>query len=725
MAYNNNHDCPFEAYITNLGKYNEGTLVGEWVKFPTTREEIQEVMKRIGIDGVQYEEWFITDYDCYVDGLSNAFGEYESLDELNYLAASIEDMDRSDFERFEAAVEVSDYTHSVKDFINLTDNLDKYDIYPGINDYDDLGRMYIDEYGSLEVPEHLKNYIDYEAYGRDIAMDEIGTFTGQGYVRDTGDSFIERYDGNREDIPWEYRVTVTPEEQEFLDEQAEELTEDEKLDMVQEDGTGHEDTMTVLVVEPLKEPYLKELPPGLSAMQKEVDGMIAAAYPFEDPVAIVCNDEGKINGMELNRALRDGNGQIYDIVAGPFLVVGLGEEDFTSLPQELAQKYMEHFKTPEMFAQVNGDIVAIPVPAEEYRTMPEPEVKPAAPDDLLTGEKIKTPRGSFSLTDMTREQMEAAGYGFHHGSDDGRYHIMGNGTRAFAIINENARTYDIYQLKDFPDRRDYAFEPLDRLREHGRSVDMQNYDKVYSGAMFPGENLESIYSRFNMDRPEDFTGHSLSVSDVVVIRQNGQEAAHYCDSFGFAEVPEFLELVQQPETKLTFYVAECIEFTSLGEYHDNLTLQEALEIYRSIPADRMNGGKGIGFNLEDGSVYDGEFGLLSGNIIDADTVNDIQHFRESPLVQLAVRQMITAMPQAELLDRKGFYDYLKNAEMSTEDDYGMIDGIINNGKKEVTPPGPDEKTSIRGRLAEAKRECANRKPPEVKKPEKNGPEHDL
>ena len=81
----------FEAYITNLGKYNEGELVGEWVKFPTTSEELQKVFERIGIGskddfGNPYEEWFISDYDCYVDGLYEKLGEYENLDELNYLA---------------------------------------------------------------------------------------------------------------------------------------------------------------------------------------------------------------------------------------------------------------------------------------------------------------------------------------------------------------------------------------------------------------------------------------------------------------------------------------------------------------------------------------------------------------------------------------------------------------------------------------------------------------
>ena len=93
--YSYNKDYPFAAFITNLGKYNEGELVGEWVKFPTTAEELKEVFKRIGIGqkddfGNPYEEWFITDYDCYVDGLYSKLGEYENLDELNYLASKLE-----------------------------------------------------------------------------------------------------------------------------------------------------------------------------------------------------------------------------------------------------------------------------------------------------------------------------------------------------------------------------------------------------------------------------------------------------------------------------------------------------------------------------------------------------------------------------------------------------------------------------------------------------------
>ena len=219
MGYAYDHDCPFEAFITNLGKYNEGALVGEWVKFPTTAEELQKVFERIGIGskddfGHPYEEWFITDYDCYVDGLYEMMGEYENLDELNYLASKLEELDDHDYEHFQAAMQVSDYTGSVKDLINLINNLDKYEIYPGVDDYSDLGRYYIDEVGVMEIPEHLANYIDYEAYGRDVAIDEMGQFTNYGYVRDTQESFTEYYDGDRESIPDEYRVFGTAEKSE-------------------------------------------------------------------------------------------------------------------------------------------------------------------------------------------------------------------------------------------------------------------------------------------------------------------------------------------------------------------------------------------------------------------------------------------------------------------------------------------------------------------------------
>ena len=493
-------DYPFAAFITNLGKYNEGELVGEWVKFPTTAEELKKVFDRIGIGqkddfGQPYEEWFITDYDCYVGALYDKLGEYENLDELNYLASKLEEMGQGEYAQFQAAMEVGDHSGSLQEIINLTENLDCYDLYPSIQDYDDLGRYYIEELDAMQVPEHLRNYIDYEAYGRDVAMDESGDFTDLGYVRDTGSSFHEYYDGEPGSIPEEYRVMTfqddIPEEElsewamdiaydmdEFfrqrdpqyaaehpeehaakeeiyenlmagrisaLDEKLADLgqTQDDYLPSELEkfkEASGYEEVldvapeptpddretgetvrtprgtfyvtdmsreqmeaagygfhhqsedgnylimgngsrafairngeaqehaapekMTVLVVEPMKEPYVKEIDPGLHSLQAEVGGDIGAAYPFRDPVALVCNDEGKLIGLDLNRGLRDENGELYDIMAGTFLVVGLGEEDFASLSPELAQKYMEHFRQPEQFISLGGQIIALPVEPE-------------------------------------------------------------------------------------------------------------------------------------------------------------------------------------------------------------------------------------------------------------------------------------------------------------------------------------------------------------------------
>ena len=470
--YDYDKDYPFAAFITNLGKYNEGALVGEWVKFPTTAEELKKVFERIGIGakddfGQTYEEWFITDYDCYVDGLYDLLGEYANLDELNYLASKLDDMSQDEYERFQAAMEIGDHTGSIQELINLTENLDCYDVYPDIHDHDDLGRYYIEELDAMQVPEHLRNYIDYEAYGRDIALEESGQFTDLGYVRDTGDSFHEYYDGEHGSIPEEYRVMTfqddIPEEEisewamdlaydmdeffrqndpqyaaEHPEEHAakEEIYEnlmagristlDEKLaalGQTQEDylpseiekfkdATGYEEfldvdpqvireaienpdqshvdemlafaeqanreyeaelygqqavapeKLTVLVVEPMKEPYVKEIDPGLHALQAEVGGDIAASYPFDDSVGLVLNDEGKLIGLDLNRSLRDEHGEIYDIVAGTFLVVGLGPESFASLPPDMIQKYTEQFKRPELFASINGQIVSVPVEPE-------------------------------------------------------------------------------------------------------------------------------------------------------------------------------------------------------------------------------------------------------------------------------------------------------------------------------------------------------------------------
>ena len=176
----------FEAYITNLGKYAEGQLVGETLKFPATTEEVQSLLKNIGVDGVRYEEFFITAFDGDVMGLYDYLTEYENLDELNHLAHLISELDSDEIETLEAALNKGDHTSSVADIINLVRNLDCYDLHPGVTDDETLGRIYVEDMELLDVPDNVLPYFDFEAYGRDMRINEGGHFAPTGYLTRSG-----------------------------------------------------------------------------------------------------------------------------------------------------------------------------------------------------------------------------------------------------------------------------------------------------------------------------------------------------------------------------------------------------------------------------------------------------------------------------------------------------------------------------------------------------------
>ena len=175
-------------------------------------------------------------------------------------------------------------------------------------------------------------------------------------------------------------------------------------------------------------------------------------------------------------------------------------------------------------------------------------------------------------------------------------------------------TYMVYQLKHTEENHLLRFEALDQLYAAGKTVDPSNYELVYAGPLTPGDTLESIYRDLNVNHPEDYHGYSLSMSDVVVLREYGKDTAHYCDRIGFTEVPQFLNPQQTQE-------------------------------------------------------------------------------KENPL---------------------------RTAEMTIEDDYGMIDGVINNGRRDEA----QGKSSIRDRLEAAKKECSKQKSPEGKHPGRDVPEQD-
>lgn len=148
-------------YLTNLGKYNEGFLVGEWLELPATEKEIEESFKRIGIDGVNYEEYFITDYE---DFLFNV-GEYENLEHLNEISEKIENLNDDEKIIFEYLINYQSY--DFEEAFEIIENQD-YLYYANINNEGDLGEVIAEDW---EIPENLINYIDYEAIGRDATFE--------------------------------------------------------------------------------------------------------------------------------------------------------------------------------------------------------------------------------------------------------------------------------------------------------------------------------------------------------------------------------------------------------------------------------------------------------------------------------------------------------------------------------------------------------------------------
>ena len=417
------NDVPFDVYITPLD--NEKTT-GDWVSFPTTPDHLRDVFARLDIGP---SDWNITNVEAHIYGIREVIWQCNSLDELNYLAAKLDELDEDAIGEYQAVIEIEEHCDTVAELINLTDNLDCYNIEEQISDYEDLARFVLydrDSYSyNRNTLDALEDYIDYEGFGRAVADGEEGKLADGCYVCPSGCSFVDSYDGNPATIPEQYRVTqkiiipeLTDDERleraidlamsldrffrEFDKDYAAKFPEPQiKQELICDDlyagkiaaidtmlnnlgqcehdvlpqelaeykaairydpSKDIQETMTVLVVEPRKPPYTAEIPAGLDGLTAAVDGPIAATYPFADQVALICNDEGRSMGLELNRALYDGRGQVYDVVPGTFVIAGLGDGCFASLPEDMIEKYAQRFQTIEVYAQVGNRTVMFQVP---------------------------------------------------------------------------------------------------------------------------------------------------------------------------------------------------------------------------------------------------------------------------------------------------------------------------------------------------------------------------
>ena len=197
----------FTANIANLGKYSAGVLVDTTLSFPTTKEQVQAALREIGVDGLRYQEIIILEYSIGVKGVARVLGEFAHLDELNYLASRLNSLDPEERMKFTAAVEHGEYASSPADLINLTHNLDCYELDP-VQNAEEYGRWLIEELRVVELPKEAIDYFDYESYGNDTAINEGGTFTSHGYMLAGPEPFQKVYDGQH--IPEQYKVFQYP-----------------------------------------------------------------------------------------------------------------------------------------------------------------------------------------------------------------------------------------------------------------------------------------------------------------------------------------------------------------------------------------------------------------------------------------------------------------------------------------------------------------------------------
>ena len=666
----------FSILIDSRSRFETGQPGGVWLPMPTTTEQLHKAMKRIGITAENSQDFFINGFanteqqpfDVPLSVIQSA-----GIDELNYFGKLLEMQRDEDRDKFAAAVTLGEYAGSVKDLINLAQNLDCYWIYPTVQDEEAYGHYLIDELDELELPEAAKNYFMYEEYGRDAVKNDGGIFTAQGYIYNNKNTFSEWYSGHENDIPKEYRVmsfpqperpdpakvemdVAAPPQQSVPPAAAQEprpvipivLTSEKPADKLKEITDRLEQGIKELFDCDRYKEYLRVMSKFhnysfnntlLIAMQKPDASLVAGFQSWknnfkrnvvkgEKGIKILAPSPFKIKQeMEkidpaTQKPVIGADGKPVkeekEITIPAFKVVSVFDvsqtegKELPDIAVDMLTGDVECFKdvfaalektspVPIGFEKIEGNShgyyhleekrIAIDEGMSELQTIKTAiheiahaklhDIDPNAPKEEQAGRPDR----------RTREvQAESVAYAVcqHYGLDTSDYsfgYVAGWSSgreldelkssletirsTAAEIINsidehlqeiqkerdkEQAQkgttieaaepdkdTFSIYQLKRGDETRDFRFEPYDRLAATGHTAEQTNYDLIYTAELTPGTSLEDIYTRFNIDHPKDFKGHSLSVSDVVVLHQNGQDTAHYVDSSGYRQVPEFLQ----------------------------------------------------------------------------------------------------------------------------------------------------------------------------------------
>ena len=789
----------FSILIDSRSRFETGKPGGVWLPMPTTTEQLHAAMESVGITADNPQDFFINGYssteDCPFD-LPLSVIQSASMDELNYFGKLLEMQSDGDKDKFAAAVTHGEYAGSMKDLINLAQNLDCYWLYPTVRSEEDYGYYLIDELDELELPEEAKKYFKYEEYGRDAVSKDKGQFTEQGYIYNNQNTFTEWYRGTENEIPKEYRVMSFPQperggqDKTFMDAAATEqtartaaeqpqephpvipivLTAGKPAEKLKEITDRLEQGITELFDSERYKEYLKVMSKFhnysfrntvLIAMQKPDASLLAgfsawknnfernvmrgqkgikiiapspykikqemqkidphtqkpiigkdgkpvteekeitipaykvvsvfdvsqtegkelpdiavdeltgdvdrykdffAALEKTSPVPIAFeNIEGGSHGyyhLEDKRiAINEGMSElqtlktaIHEIAHAKLHDIDLNapkdeqprvdrrtrEVEAESVAYTVCQHYgldtsdysfgyvagwssgrelselkssLETIRSAaaEIINSIDANFAELQKAQDKEQTAgqeqptregqeaaPQPEApkkadtagkeKPeAAPKEAFTPETIyRVRRNPYSDSRENSHLLQAyvtqengrakMGDVLYTGTPEKCRELMGqlksgeltegDVKQLYAKAQETAQTtgqdkdtFSIYQIKGGDETRDFRFEPYDRLQAAGLAVDRANYELVYTAPLAPGTSLDDIFTRFNIDHPKDFKGHSLSVSDVVVLHQDGQDTAHYVDRGDFKQIPEFLQ-EKQPQRENPLKAAE-------------------------------------------------------------------------------------------------------------------------------------------------------------------------
>ena len=757
----------FAILIDSRSRFETGEPGGVWLSMPTTKEQLHEAMRTVGITADNPQDFFINGYSDNENrhiALPYDMVCAADIDSLNLLAARIAQLDPAELPKLNAALQQKQGFENIGQIIDFTYNVDYFVHISGVNTSRDLGDYYLNKSGMVQMPEEWKNGVDLAAFGKNAAEQEQGSFTPYGYLVKSGDEWERHFEGR--ELPEEYRIMSYPKPEQseqdkiFMDAAATEqtapataiepqkprpvipivLTSEKPAEKMKEITDRLEQGITELFDSERYKEYLKVMSRFhnysfnntlLIAMQKPDASLVAGFTAWknnfqrnvikgEKGIKIIAPSPFKVKqqtekidphtrkpvmGKDGKPAMEEKEVTIpaYKVVS----VFDVSQTEGKELPDiavdELTgdvERYKDFFTVLEKtspvpigFEKIIGGAhgyyhledkrIAIDEGMSELQTLKTAihEIAHAKLHDI----DLNAPKDEQQpRVDRRTREVEAESVAYtvcqHYGLDTSDYsfgYVAGWSSgrelaelkgsletirsTAAEIINsidahiaqiqkeqdkeqaapaqeqpeqevlQDKDTFSIYQINGGDETRDLRFEPYDRLTATGHRVDPKNYALIYSAELTPGTSLEDIYTRFNIDHPKDFKGHSLSVSDVVVLHQNGQDTAHYVDSFGYKDVPEFFKTQEKALIPDNLETGETIK-TPRGTFYVTAMSREQMEA----------AGYGLHHQSDDGKY------LIMGNGTRAFAV--------------------PVQPE----------NYLKAAEQTTEQNYNMIDGQINN-----------------------------------------------